>query len=70
MRTDENKKVELKDKYLLSIEEASIYFGIGHNKIRTMVSIEPDASYLLHIGRKVLIKRKLFEQMIDDSYSI
>lgn len=52
-------------KYSLSFEEAAAWTGIGHRKLRQMVKDNPDA--LWHFGSmgKTRIKRKLFEQYLD-----
>jgi hypothetical protein len=52
------------------VEEASAYFNIGQSKLRAMISVQPDSPVFLRNNTKVLIKRKLFEQMLDESYSI
>lgn len=67
---DTSIRVPIYQKFLLTVDEANEYFGIGESKLRTMISNDPDAEYLLHNGTKVLIKREMFEQFINDSYSI
>lgn len=62
--------IPLWQKYNLTIQEASAYFGIGESKLRRIVGDNPDADYLLVNGIKVLIKRKLFEEFIDSTSSI
>lgn len=52
-------------KYVLTIEEAAAYFHIGKGKLRRMIAQDEDASYLLHNGNRVQIKRRLFEEFID-----
>lgn len=52
------------DKVMLTVEEACGIFGIGENTFRKLVQSRPDADYLLRIGTKVLIKRRLFEDYI------
>ena len=58
------------DKYGLTIEEAAAYFGIGEEKIGKLISNNPDADYLLKNGRKSVIKRKLFEEYLNNIDSI
>lgn len=53
----------------LSIEEAAEYTGIGRDKLRAMTSRE-DCPYVLWIGNRRLIKRRLFDEYIEKSYSI
>lgn len=62
--------VPVSDKYGLTIEEAAAYFGIGEEKIRKLISNNPDADYLLKNGRKSVIKRKLFEEYLNNIDSI
>ena len=50
--------VNLCDKYTLTIEEAAAYFGIGQKKIRSLVQTHENDDFILHVGVKVLIKRK------------
>lgn len=58
------------EKYTLSIEEAAVYFRIGANKLRTVVSNNPSADYILWNGNRPQIKRKLFERVVDSLSSI
>ena len=53
-------------RYTLSIEEAAIYFRIGENKLRRLAEENKHAKWLLTNGNRIQIKRKLFEQVIDE----
>ncbi len=57
------KEVEIKDKILLTIEEAAAYSNIGENKLRQMVE-ERNCDYILHKGKCTLIKRVKFEKYL------
>lgn len=57
--------VPLWKKYMLTITEASEYFGIGEKKLRQLVQENDTADFILNNGVKVLIKRIKFEQFID-----
>ena len=58
------KEVPIWEKLNLTIEEASVYSGIGINKIREMMK-ERDCNFVLKVGiKKTLIKRKKFEQYL------
>lgn len=57
-------------KYTLTITEASDYFGIGQKKLRQIVDDNPDADYVLHNGTKTHIKRRIFEEFIDNTNRI
>lgn len=52
-------------RYVLSIEEAAEYFRIGRTRLRQLTEENPDADYVLHIGNRVYIKKRLFEQFVD-----
>ena len=58
-------KVPIWQKYTLTIEEAAAYFRIGENKLRLIISQNPNAEYLLWNGNRVKIKRVMFEKFID-----
>ena len=55
------------EKYTLSIEEAAEYFRIGHRRLRQMVADDPNADFILMNGNRVQIKRKLFEEYINEA---
>ena len=59
----------LSEKALLTLEEASVYFNIGINRLRTITNDE-NCPYVLWIGCKRLIKRKPFEEYLYSQYSI
>ena len=58
------------EKYNLTIKECSEYFGIGEKKIRKLINLHSGCGFTLMNGSHVLVKRKAFEQFIDDSQSI
>lgn len=53
------------ERYTLSIEEAAAYFRVGENKLRKLVSENPDADFILWNNTRPQIKRKKFESYID-----
>lgn len=53
--------IPLSEKALLTLEEASVYFNLGINKLRTMTNDE-NSPYVLWNGNRRLIKRKAFEE--------
>ena len=55
------------ERYTLSVEEAAVYFSIGENKLRRIISENRDADFILWNGNRPQIKRKKFEQLIDHS---
>lgn len=62
--------VPVSEKYALSIYEAAEYFGIGEHRLRNMVRANPHADYVLWIGSKVEIKRRLFEDFLDNTSAV
>ena len=66
----DDKQVQIKDKFCLTIEEASAYFNIGEKKLRKIVSDNLDSGFIIQNGVKFLVKRKQFEKFLDDSTSI
>lgn len=56
--------VPIWEKMNLTVEEASIYSGIGVNTIRDITN-DPDCDFVLWVGTHRLLKRKKFEQYIE-----
>ena len=56
-------------KAAISIEEAVAYTGIGLNKMRELTADE-NCDFVLWVGSKRIIKRKKFEEYLDEAYSI
>ena len=63
------KEVPIWEKANLTLEEAAAYSGIGINKLRELTNDE-DCKFVLWVGSKRLIKRRLFDQFIEQSYSV
>ena len=61
------KKVEVPvwEKANLTVNEAAAYFEIGTKKIRDLARENPDDTYFLWNGSKLLIKRELFEKQCE-----
>ncbi len=57
-------------KYALTLPEASDYFHLGYNKLREIVRKDKYAEYLLWNGGRVYIKRKLFEEYLNNETEI
>lgn len=62
-------EVPIWEKANLTIEEAAAYFGIGMNKLRELTEDE-QCKFVLYVGSKRLIKRRMFEQYLEHAYSI
>lgn len=68
-REKDRKTVPIWEKSNLSLEEAAAYSGIGVNKLRELTN-EKNCRFVLWVGNKRLIKRRLFDQYIEQEYSI
>lgn len=53
----------------LTLKEAAAYSGIGVNSLRELTD-EEDCNFVLWVGRKRLIKRRLLDVYTDGCYSI
>ena len=58
--------VPIWERYTLSVTEAAVYFRIGENKLRRIISENESADFILWNGNRPQIKRSLFEQYIDE----
>ena len=61
----ERRHMNIADTYILTVEEAGLYFHIGVNKLRRMINDHTDADWVLWNNTHACIKRKKFEQFID-----
>ena len=62
-------EIPIWEKSNLSLEEAAAYSGIGINKLRDITNSE-SCKFVLWVGNKRLIKRRLFDQYIEQTYSV
>lgn len=60
--------VSINEKYLLNINEAVEYFGIGERKMRQLIQYNRDL--VVMNGAKALINRKKMEKFLDETESI
>ena len=67
--TTVNSNIPLDQKALLTLKEASVYTGIGINKLRDM-SNERNCDYVLFVGRKRMFKREALLRFLEQSYSV
>ena len=63
------KEVPIWEKSNLTLTEAAAYSGIGINKLRELTD-EKNCDFVLWVGSKRLIKRRLLDKFTDESYSI
>ena len=66
----ERTQIEIKDKFCLTIDEASAYFNIGEKKLRRIVTDNIDTGFIIQNGVKFLIKRKQFETFLENLTAI
>lgn len=60
--------VSISEKYLLNVDEAVEYFGIGERKMRQLIQWNRDL--VVMNGVKALINRKKMEKFLDETESI
>lgn len=65
-RIMKNHSVPIWEKYALTIEEATIYFGIGEKVLRRFLKEHADEDFLISNGVKTLVKRRAFEHYLDE----
>ena len=54
------------EKYMLTLREAAEYFHIGEKKMRQIVDENMEAKFLLENGNRIMIKKKLFEEYLNN----
>lgn len=69
MKKDKDKEIPIYKKCILTIEEASAYSNIGESKLRELAN-DSRCTFVLYVGRKILIKRVKFEECLENEYSI
>ena len=63
-------KLKPKEKFCLTVEEASAYFEIGEKKIRELYRAHPDDGIFSRHGVKLLILREPFEKFLTQTSEI
>lgn len=63
--SDEKICVPVYTKYALTTEEASAYFNLGINHLRVIANEHYDSDFILMNGKRILFKRKKFEDFLD-----
>ena len=61
--------VPIWEKSNLTLEEAAAYSGIGINKLREITN-HKNCNFVLFVGNKRLIKRRLLDAYLEKVYSI
>ena len=62
--------VPIWQKFTLTVEEAAVYFRIGENKLRQIMSENRNADFILWNGNRPQIKRQKFEEFINNVHNI
>lgn len=67
-----SKLVPVWEKYMLTVDEAAQYFGIGEKKIRNLIAenMGTDYCFTIQVGNKSLINRHKFEDFLNQTTSI
>lgn len=63
------KEIPIWQKSNLTIEEAAAYSGIGVNRIRELTNVD-SCPFVLWVGTKRLIKRRKFDEFVEEAFSI
>ena len=61
--------VPIWEKYLLTLDEAAAYFGLGQAKLREMTD-QDGCEFVLWNGKKRLVKRKTLELHLSELYAV
>jgi excisionase family DNA binding protein len=66
------KFVPIWEKYMLTVDEAVQYFGIGEKKIRMLIAenANTDFCFSIQIGNKSLINRHKFEDFLNQTTTL
>lgn len=64
--------VPIWEKYMLTVDEAVQYFGIGEKKIRNLIAETngTDLCFTIQIGNKSLINRRKFEEFLNQTTAL
>lgn len=62
--------VPIWQKFTLTVEEAAVYFRIGENKLRQIMSENRNADFILWNGNRPQIKRQKFEEFVNGLHDI
>lgn len=72
MQKTQNESLPINQKFALSFEECSEYFGVGINSMRKICRDDPSASqFTCKVGAKTIIIRERFEKyMLEHHYLV
>ena len=61
---NKKKEVPIWEKSNLTLEECAAYSNIGVNRLTMLIS-DPTCNFVLRVGNKRLIKKRLFDEYIE-----
>jgi hypothetical protein len=61
--------VEIKDRLLLTLEEAAQYTGIGQKLLRELSYDSDFGEIVVEVGRRRMFKRELLRDYINDTFA-
>lgn len=59
------KSIPVWQKLNLTVEEACAYTGIGENKLREYIK-KNENKLVIRVGKKILVKRRILEQLLTE----
>ena len=59
-------EIPINEKYALTLNEASLYFGIGYKKLKRFIQEHMEEEWILVNGNRLMIKRELFKKYLDE----
>ena len=70
MSTENRQQLPWWQKYTLTLNEASEYFGIGYKKLKQFVQEHSDADFVLWNVNRAQIKREQFQRYLDEQMNV
>lgn len=64
---DRSIQIPIWEKYALTIKEAAEYYSIAETRLREFVMSNRNKAFVLKAGGRLLIKRRLFEEFLDQN---
>lgn len=70
LEDDRSVSVPMWEKYALTIKEASQYYNIPEFRLKSYILSHQNECFILRVGNRRLIKRRIFEDFLDDNQEI
>ena len=64
------KEIHFFEKYLLTVDEASLYFHTGEKKMYEVVRNHEGAKWMIYNGQRIMIKKNMFAMWLDEQAAI